>query len=83
MNGASKYGVGSYQLTVRNGPRSSAAVTFLLPIRRRPNLIVMVDTHVTRVRRALAHRHHLDSATRMGFLTPLPFILVAKGAALP
>jgi choline dehydrogenase len=49
MNGASEYGVGAYQLTIRNGWRQSAAVAFLHPARQRPNLTVMVDAHVTRV----------------------------------
>jgi choline dehydrogenase len=50
FNGASTYGVGSYQLTIDNGWRQSAAVAFLRPVRARPNLTVVPRTLVTRVR---------------------------------
>lgn len=49
MNGRTDYGVGSYQLSIRNGWRSSAARAFLHPVRRRPNLTIMPRMHVTRV----------------------------------
>ncbi|MBW4092783.1 MAG: choline dehydrogenase [Proteobacteria bacterium] len=49
MNGATEYGVGSYQLTLRGGWRQSAAVAFLHPIRRRPNVTVVVGAQVSRV----------------------------------
>ncbi len=39
-NGATQEGVGYYQRTIRNGRRHSAAVGFLDPVRRRPNLTV-------------------------------------------
>ncbi|WP_439814236.1 GMC family oxidoreductase [Zavarzinia sp. CC-PAN008] len=39
-NGASQEGIGYYQLTVRNGRRCSAAVAYLKPARKRPNLVV-------------------------------------------
>ena len=42
-NGADQEGVGYYQLTVRNGRRGSAAVSFLRPALKRPNL--HVETH--------------------------------------
>jgi len=50
FNAASTYGVGAYQLTVRNGWRESAARAFLRPVRARPNLKVITGAHVTRVR---------------------------------
>ena len=50
FNAASTYGVGAYQLTVRNGWRESAARAFLRPVRARPNLTVITGAHVTRVR---------------------------------
>ena len=50
FNGASTYGVGAYQLTVRNGWRESSARAFLRPVRARPNLTVITGAHVTRVR---------------------------------
>ena len=49
FNGASTYGVGSYQLSIANGWRSSAAVAFLRPARARPNLTIMPRTLTTRV----------------------------------
>lgn len=49
FNGATDYGVGAYQLTIRNGWRSSAAVAFLRPVMARPNLTVVTEAHVNRV----------------------------------
>jgi choline dehydrogenase-like flavoprotein len=49
FNGASTYGVGSYQLTIANGWRQSAAVAFLRPARARSNLTVMPRALATRV----------------------------------
>jgi choline dehydrogenase len=49
FNGATTYGVGSYQLSIANGWRSSAAVAFLRPARSRPNLTVMPRALATRV----------------------------------
>jgi choline dehydrogenase len=49
FNGATEYGVGAYQLTLKNGWRSSAAVAFLKPVRRRPNLTVITEAHTNRV----------------------------------
>jgi choline dehydrogenase len=49
FNGASTYGVGSYQLSIANGWRQSAAVAFLKPARKRPNLTIMTRALATRV----------------------------------
>src|SRR6185312_5865801 len=49
MNGASEQGVGSYQLTIRNGWRQSAAVAFLRPALGRKNLTVITHAQVSRV----------------------------------
>ena len=49
FNGAMDWGVGSYQLTIRNGWRSSASVAFLRPALSRPNLTLVTSAHVTRV----------------------------------
>jgi len=49
FNGAMDWGVGSYQLTIRNGWRSSASTAFLAPALARPNLTVTTGAHVTRV----------------------------------
>ena len=49
FNGASTYGVGSYQLSIDNGWRASSAVAFLRPARKRPNLTVWSNALATRV----------------------------------
>ncbi|WP_417277072.1 GMC family oxidoreductase [Castellaniella sp.] len=49
FNGATEYGVGAYQLSMRDGWRSSAAVAFLKPVRTRPNLTVLTQSQVSRV----------------------------------
>jgi choline dehydrogenase len=49
FNGATDYGVGAYQLTIKNGWRSSSAVAFLRPVQDRANLTVLTEAHITRV----------------------------------
>lgn len=49
FNGATTYGVGSYQLSIRDGWRSSASRAFLHPALARPNLTVVTRAQVTRV----------------------------------
>ncbi len=50
FNGAEQDGVGTYQVTQRDGMRASAAVAYLHPaMAERPNLTVMPFMHVTRV----------------------------------
>ena len=49
FNGASQDGVGRYQVTQRDGLRSSTAAAFLAPARDRPNLTVTTDAHATRL----------------------------------
>jgi choline dehydrogenase len=49
FNGAAQEGVGLYQLNVRDGRRSSAAVAFLKPARARSNLAVVTGAVVHRV----------------------------------
>jgi choline dehydrogenase len=49
FNGATTFGVGSYQLSIDNGWRASSAVAFLRPVRSRPNLTVKPEAIVTRV----------------------------------
>lgn len=46
FNGASDYGVGAYQLSIKNGWRSSSARAFLSPAMRRANLTVLTGAHV-------------------------------------
>ena len=49
FNGETDYGVGAYQLSMKDGWRSSAARCFLRPALKRPNLTVTMHAHVTRV----------------------------------
>ena len=49
FNGAQQEGAGYYQTTTRNGMRSSAAVAYLKPARRRSNLTVVSDALATRI----------------------------------
>ncbi|MGP1254856.1 MAG: GMC family oxidoreductase [Kiloniellales bacterium] len=48
-NGASQEGVGYFQLTARKGRRCSAAVAYLHPVRKRPNLTVVTNAQVLRL----------------------------------
>jgi choline dehydrogenase len=49
FNGATQEGTGYYQAAARNGRRCSAAVGYLRPAQRRPNLRVEVEALATRV----------------------------------
>lgn len=49
FNGARQEGAGYFQLTARNGFRCSAAVAYLRPARKRPNLSIVTDAQVQRV----------------------------------
>lgn len=49
FNAMQQEGAGSYQLTVKDGFRHSAATAFLLPILKRPNLTTMTGALVTRL----------------------------------
>jgi 4-pyridoxate dehydrogenase len=48
-NGATQDGFGTWQMTIRNGRRCSAAVAYLRPALRRPNLRVEVHALATRI----------------------------------
>lgn len=50
INGACNEGVAINQITTRRGRRESASSAYLHPARRRANLTVTTDAHVTRVR---------------------------------
>lgn len=58
FNGATQEGVGPFQLTVRNGRRSSTARAFLKPARSRPNLTVVTG--------ALAHSILFEGSRAVG-----------------
>jgi len=49
FNGSSQDGVGSYQVTHRNGARASAAVCYLHPVMDRPNLEVRTRSHALKL----------------------------------
>ena len=49
FNGGTQLGAGYFQLTTRNGWRSSAATAYLKPARRRPNLRIETGAHATRL----------------------------------
>ena len=49
FNSATDYGVGAYQLSMRDGWRSSAARCFLRPVLQRPNLTLVMHAQVSRV----------------------------------
>jgi choline dehydrogenase len=49
FNGARQEGVGYFQLTTRRGRRSSTAVAYLKPARKRRNLHVVTDALATRI----------------------------------
>jgi choline dehydrogenase len=62
FNGATQEGVGYYQVTARNGRRSSAATAFLRPAMRRPNLRVLTGALAARI--LLAGRRAIGVAFR-------------------
>ncbi len=49
FNGAEQEGIGLNHVTQRRGKRWSAAVAFLHPVRKRPNLTVLTEAHTTRI----------------------------------
>ncbi|MBN9269345.1 MAG: GMC family oxidoreductase N-terminal domain-containing protein, partial [Mesorhizobium sp.] len=49
FNGVSQEGVGFYQITTRNARRCSAAVAYLKPAMKRPNLRVITRAHSERI----------------------------------
>lgn len=49
FNGAQQAGCGYFQATIRNGRRSSTAEAYLDPVRHRPNLTVLKNTHLLRI----------------------------------
>ncbi len=68
FNGPTQEGAGPYQLTSRNGRRCSAAVGYLKPARKRPNLRIDVHALAGRVRfegrRAVGVEYSQDGVTR-------------------
>jgi choline dehydrogenase len=68
FNGRVQEGAGTYQLTVKDARRNSAARAFLRPAMRRRNLRVITHAQVTRVlvegRRAVGVEYRQDGQTR-------------------
>ena len=68
FNGATQEGVGYFQLFTRNGWRCSSATAYLKSARRRQNLRVETDAHVTQIlfdgRRAVGVRYGCDGSER-------------------
>lgn len=68
FNAATQEGIGIYQITTRKGFRCSTATAYLNPARRRPNLQVFKNAHVTRVtfegRRAIGVEYRQGNETR-------------------
>jgi choline dehydrogenase len=68
FNGASQYGCGFYQATIRDGMRCSAEMAFLQPARRRPNLSVVPHAFASRIliegTRAVGVEYLHDGAVR-------------------
>lgn len=69
LNGENQEGIGYYSHNIRKGRRQSAAVAFLRPARRRPNLKVITGVEVERV---LFHGRRtvgVEARTRSGTVT--------------
>ena len=49
FNADTNYGVGSYQLSIKNGWRSSTAKAFLRPVEHLPNLFIKTEVMVSKV----------------------------------
>lgn len=69
FNGARQEGAGNFQLTVRNGRRSSTATAFLKPVNRRPNLNIQTGALVRRIvlagKRAVAVEYEIGGEVRL------------------
>ncbi len=69
FNGATQEGAGYLQLTTRKGWRCSAAVAYLRPARKRPNLSVQTGAHAMGIafegRRAAGVRFRKDGTARV------------------
>ena len=49
FNGATQEGAGYYQITTNNWFRSDTLAAYLLPVRKRHNLKILTDAHVTKI----------------------------------
>jgi choline dehydrogenase len=69
FNGARQEGAGNFQLTVRNGRRSSTATSFLKTASGRPNLEIQTEALVRRIvltdKQAVAVEYEVDGEVRV------------------
>jgi choline dehydrogenase len=49
FNGRQQEGLGTYQLTIKDGERWSASYAYLRPVLQRPNLTIVSNAHATRI----------------------------------
>ena len=68
FNAGEQAGVGLYQVTQRQGRRSSAAEAYLKPVRSRPNLTVLTKVRVTRVTFSSRRATGVEATTPRGQL---------------
>ena len=82
FNGPNQEGAGYYQLTNRNGRRCSAAVAYLNPARRRPNLSIITNAAVSSLdmegRRVRGVRYRVGQEERL--IKARREVIVAAGA---
>jgi choline dehydrogenase len=82
FNGPTQEGAGYYQLTNRNGRRCSAAVAYLNPARRRPNLTIITNAAASGLdldgKRVTGVRYRIDGHERI--IKARREVLVAAGA---
>ncbi len=82
FNGPAQEGAGYYQLTNRHGRRCSAAVAYLNPARRRPNLSIITNAEVSGLdldgRRVKGVRYRQDGTERV--IGARREVLLAAGA---
>lgn len=83
-NGARQDGVGHFQVTVKNGRRCSAAVGYLRPAMRRPNLKVLTKVHANRVifkgKKAVGVRFFNRSSNQEKIVRARGEVILASGA---
>lgn len=82
-NGAAQEGVGYFQLTTRNGRRCSAAVAYLKPAKKRPNLRIVTRALVTRIEMdgtRVTGVTYTDAAGRSQTVTAAREVILCGGA---
>jgi choline dehydrogenase len=80
FNGASQEGVGLYDFNIREGRRVSAASAFLDPVRNRPNLRIITDARVARLRFEGRHCTGVELADGQAPLRAAREVVLAAGA---